>query len=123
MPVLRTWFRGLILGMVAALVLPLTFALYGVPFIFAIGLAITAVVLRPRPAGAAGFLIGVGAGWLLALNGAADQCADMNRLPNTSCQMGDNSLVMMLGWLLLAAGVALTAYLVTLRRTRGVALD
>ena len=118
MPALRTWFVGLILGVVAALVLPFTFALYGVPFIVAVGLAITAVVLRPRPAGAAGFLIAVGAGWLLALKGAADQCADMNRLPDTSCQMGDNSLVMMLGWLLLAAGAALTAYLVTSHRTR-----
>lgn len=108
------WLEGLILGVVADLVLPYTFALYGVPVLLAIALAVTATFLRPRPSGLAGFLIVVGADWLLALKGATDQCAETNRLPNTSCQMGDNSLLMLLGWLLLVAGVALTG--LSLRR-------
>lgn len=108
----RLWSIGLVLGAAAALVLPYTFALYGVPFVLAIGLAVTATVLRPRPAGAAGFLIPVGADWLLSLQRATEQCADINLQPNTSCQMGDNSLLVVIGLLLLGCGLALTAFLI-----------
>lgn len=114
---LRPWSTGLVLGVAAVLVLPYTFALYGLPLLLAIGLAMKAVVL-PRPAGAAGFLTAVGLGWLLWLQRTTEQCADLNRSPNASCQMGDNSLVLWMGVLLLGSGLALTAFLSVQRRTR-----
>lgn len=112
MPTFRIWTIGLALGAAAALALPYTFALYGVPLVLAVGLAVTATFLRPRPAGAAGFLIPVGAGWMLTLKRATEQCADINLQPNASCQMGDNSLLVVVGLLLLGCGLALSAFLI-----------
>ena len=109
MPALRLWSIGLVLGVASILVLPYTFSLYGVPLLLAIGLAVTAAVLRPRPAGAAGYLTAAGAGWLLWLQRTGEQCADLNRQPNASCQMGDNSFLVWVGVLLIGAGLALTA--------------
>lgn len=107
----RLWAIGVVLGVAAALVLPYTFSLYGVPLLVAIGLAVTAALLRPRPAGSAGYLTAVGALWLLTLQRTTEQCAELNRQPNASCQMGDNSLLVLVGLLLLGAGLALTALL------------
>lgn len=114
---LRPWSTGLVLGVAAVLILPYTFALYGVPLILAIGLAVKATVL-PRPAGGAGFLTAVGAGWLLWLQRTTEQCADLNRSPNASCQTGDNSLLLWVGLLLLGSGLALTAFLSVQRTPR-----
>jgi len=75
---------GVVLGATAAFILPYTFALYGVPFVLAIGLSVVATVIRPRPAGLAGFLIPVGAGWLIALWRATEQCVEMNRQKDAS---------------------------------------
>ena len=108
---LRLWSIGLVLGVAATLVLPYSFSYYGVPLVIAIGLAVTAAVLRPRPAGAAGYLTAVGALWLLTLQRTTEQCAELNRQPNASCQMGDNSLLILVGLLLLGAALALTALL------------
>ncbi len=74
----------MVLGATAAFILPYTFALYGVPFVLAIGLSVVATVIRPRPAGLAGFLIPVGAGWLIALWRATEQCVEMNRQKDAS---------------------------------------
>jgi hypothetical protein len=112
----RLWAIGVVLGVAAALVVPYTFSYYGVPFLVAIGLALTAALLRPRPAGSAGYLTAVGALWLLTLQRTTEQCAELNRQPNASCQMGDNSLLVLVGLLLLGAGLALTALLFVSRR-------
>lgn len=119
MSALRLWSIGLVLGVAAILVLPYTFSLYGVPFLLAIGLAVTAAVLRPRPAGAAGYLTATGAGWLLWLQPTGEQCADLNRQPNASCQMGDSSFLLWAGVLLIGAGLALTARLFVATRPSG----
>ncbi len=71
----RLWSIGLLLGAVAALVVPYTFALYGLPLVVAVGLAVAATVARPRPAGAAGFLLTTGAGWSITLQRAAELLA------------------------------------------------
>ena len=117
MPAVGTWFVGLILGVVAVRaavhVRTLRRAIHPRDWSGRHGGGPPSTTGRRR-----GLLIVVGVGWLLALQGAIDQCADMNRLPNSSCRMGGNSLVMLFGRLLLAAGLALTAYLVTARRTR-----
>ena len=105
----RLWISGLLLGVVANGVIPFTWALYGLPLLLAIGLAVLAALARPRPAGLAGFLLPVGAGWLLTLRGAVESCAEVNRQPNASCQMGDNSTDALVGVLLLGAGFALSA--------------
>jgi hypothetical protein len=110
------WSIGLVLGVVASLVLPYTFSYYGLPLVIAIGLAVTAAVLRPRPAGAGGYLTAVGALWLLTLQRTTAQCDELNRQPNASCQMGDNSLLVLVGVLVIGAGLALTTLLVVSRR-------
>src|SRR5205809_6518363 len=96
--------------------LPYTFSFYGVPWLVAIGLAVTAALLRPRPAGSAGYLSAVGALWLLTLQRTTEQCAELNRQPNTSCETGDNSVLVLVGLLLLGAGLALTALPLMSRR-------
>src|SRR2546422_3898230 len=81
----RAWSIGVVLGATAAFILPYTFALYGLPLVLAIGLSVLATVIRPRPAGLAGFLIPVGAGWLIALWRATEQCIEMNRQRDAAC--------------------------------------
>ena len=99
------------LGTAAVAILPYTFALYGAPALIAVALAVLATIPRPRLAGAAGFLLPVGAGWLAVLQQGVDQCAAVNRQPQSSCQMGDNSLLVWLGVALLGTGCVLTAML------------
>ena len=115
---MRVWAFGSVLGVVAGLVLPYTFSLYGVPLLVTVGLAVWAAVLRPRPAGSAGCLTAVGALWLLWLQRATEQCAEFNRQPSASCQTGDNSLLSWVGVLLLGAGLALSALLFLARSPR-----
>lgn len=116
MSALRLWVVGTVLGVAAGLVLPYTFSYYGVPFLVAIALAVTAALLRPRPAGSAAYLTAVGVLWLLTLQRTSEQCAQLNRQTNASCQMGDNSVLVLVGVLLLGAGLALTALLFVSRR-------
>jgi hypothetical protein len=81
-------------------------------FVFPLGVALLVVVcfLRPRPVAAGGACVAWGGAFLIVMWRAADQCATLNRQPNTSCTMGDNTPFAITGVAVLALGLVLSAY-------------
>ena len=107
------WILGLIAGAATVLV---------TVYLFPLGVGILAAVcfLRPRPAAAGGACMAWGGAFLIVMWQAADGCAALNRRPNASCTMGDNTPFAIAGAAVLALGLALSAYAAW--RTRVVAL-
>ena len=97
---LRLW----LLGLLAALI-GLTVVLYA-PLV---GIAVIAAwaliaLVRPRFAGAAGLLIGLGAIAVVGWYQGRQKCLDMG----PSCEFGNNDAQLFLAWAVLVGGLALT---------------
>ena len=109
----KMWILGAIAGVAA---------LFVTVFIFPLGIALVVIVafLRPRPAATAGVCMAWGATFLIVMWQAADRCAALNRQPNASCTMGDNTPFAIAGVAVLVLGILFTAYAVW--RARAVAV-
>jgi uncharacterized membrane protein (DUF485 family) len=109
------WVVGLI-GGAEALVITI--------FVFPLGIALVVLTafIRPRPAALAGASVAWGAGFIVAMKQAADRCAEINRQPNASCTMGDNTPFAAVGIAVFVVGVLLTIYVLgRARKTLSVA--
>ena len=111
------WIVGFIAG-----VLALAITVFLSPLGFPVGIAIVALValLKPRPAAAGGVCLAWGAGFLVVIWKAAESCAALNRQPNASCTMGDNTPFAATGIAVLVLGIVLTAYAVWRARAAAV---
>lgn len=79
--------------------------LLGPLFLAVVPLLCILALVPPRPAAAAGVLTGVGASFVYLWYSGRQRCLDMG----ASCEFGDNTPTLLIAWVLLLAGLALTA--------------
>ena len=96
----RLWLGGVAAGFIG-----LTVATYGLMGIAVVVAWVLIALAPPRFAGAAGLLVGLGLAAVVGWYQGRQRCLDMG----PSCQFGDNTQLLVLAWVVVLGGLAVTA--------------